>query len=206
MRCMRLMALFGLLLAFILIPFFLWEDHIRVAVEGFLATEHARVWTALVLAVVLALDILLPVPSSIVSTAAGTLLGFPLGAASSFAGMTAGCVLGYAIGMRAPADRLLTPGELERVSKARERWGEWTLALFRAVPVLAEASVLFAGMTRAPFHRFVMLTALANAGISTIYAAAGAFAPNAGSFLYALGAAVALPGVGMWLLRGKRSE
>ncbi|MEZ5354289.1 MAG: VTT domain-containing protein [Bryobacteraceae bacterium] len=198
---MRLLILFTLVLAFILVPFLLWEEPIRAAVEEFLALPHARAWTAVVLAAVLALDIVLPVPSSIVSTAAGTLLGFPLGAAASLAGMTAGCALGYGLGLRAPAHRLVSMAELERLRAAQHRWGDWMLAIFRPVPVLAEASVLFAGMTRAPFARFLLLTALANLGISVIYAAAGAWAPGAGSFVYALAAALVLPGVAMWALR-----
>jgi uncharacterized membrane protein YdjX (TVP38/TMEM64 family) len=204
MSISKTLALVTLLLAFILVPFFLWEEPIRAAVERFLAQPHARLYTAAVLAAVLAFDVLLPVPSSIVSTAAGTLLGFPLGLAASFAGMTAGCAIGYGVGNRAPVRRVLSAGELDRLRNAQHKWGDWMLALFRPVPVLAEASVLFAGMTRAPFHRFLLLTSLANFGISAIYAAAGAFAPGIGSFGYALAAAIALPAVAMWLARRSR--
>ncbi|MEZ5401702.1 MAG: VTT domain-containing protein [Bryobacteraceae bacterium] len=196
---MRLLLLVGVLLAAILAPFFLWEGQIQAAIEAFLASPHAKLWTAIGIAAILALDILLPVPSSIVSTAAGTLLGLGLGTAASFAGMTAGCLLGYAAGLRAPVDRMLKPDELERMRAAQHRWGDWMLAVFRPVPVLAEASVVFAGLTRAPFHRFLTLTSLANLGISLIYTTAGALFPSLGSFFYALAAAILLPGIAMWL-------
>ena len=41
----------------------------------------------------------------------------------------------------------------EKLKELWGRYGEWTLILTRAVPVLAEAAVLFAGMTAMPFRR-----------------------------------------------------
>jgi hypothetical protein len=99
----------------------------------------------------------LPVPSSIVSTAAGVLLGFWRGTAVVFAGMTAGCLLGYAVGSRSSAVARRVVGEdgLVRAADLVRRYGDWVLVACRPVPVLAEASVIFAGLAHAPFGRFV---------------------------------------------------
>ena len=71
------------------------------------------------------------------------------------------------------------------------RYGDWTILICRPVPVLAEASVIFAGLVGAPFARFFALTALSNLGIALGYAAFGAFSMRMDSFLLAfLGALI----------------
>jgi 3-dehydroquinate synthase len=67
----------------------------------------------------------------------------------------------------------------------------------RPVPVLAEASALFAGLSAVPLPLYVVVTTLANAGISAVYCAAGANALSGGSFLLAFGASIGLPAVVM---------
>jgi membrane protein DedA with SNARE-associated domain len=198
---MRLILFAVLLLAAILIPFFLFGERISQWIEGWLSTAHGRAATAAALTGILALDVLLPVPSSVVSTTAGALLGFVPGLAASFAGMTAGCLLGYSLGRNAPAERWLSPAENELVRKARERWGDWTLVVSRAVPVLAEASVVMAGASRAPLGRFLLMTGLSNLGISAIYAAAGAYSSSRDTFFLAFAAAIAAPGLAILLTR-----
>ena len=71
----------------------------------------------------------------------------------------------------------------------------------RPIPVLAEASVLGAGLSRLPFRRFALLTTLANLGIAAVYSAAGAFAAGTGSLLLAFAGALLLPATVMLLTR-----
>lgn len=198
---LRLWHFSVLTLVFILVPFLLWEDAILGWTRGLLESGGARPALAAALAGVLAMDVVLPVPSSLVSTAAGALFGFVPGALVSALGMTAGCLLGYALGSRAPADRWIAASELARLRAAQSRYGDWLLILFRAVPVLAEASVFFAGLSRTPFARFLMLTSLSNVGISAVYSAAGAFSARRETFLFAFLAAMALPAVAILLTR-----
>ena len=73
--------------------------------------------------------------------------------------------------------------------------------MLRPVPVLAEASCLFAGASRMAWGRFAMLASLANLGISLAYAAAGASAASKESFLLAFAASIALPAIAMLLSR-----
>ncbi|WP_437965665.1 VTT domain-containing protein [Sorangium sp. So ce260] len=193
-----------LLLLAILVPFFLFADRIEAAARAFLAAPPSGVAVALALGGLLAGDVVLPVPSSFVSTAAGGLLGFWRGTAVSWAGMTAGAGLGYLLGARAGApalQRMVGEAELARLTRAAERHGPWFLLLFRGVPVLSEASVVFAGAGRMPRRAFFTVTALANLGISATYAAVGASAARLTSVLLLFAGVVLLPGLAMLLVR-----
>ncbi|MEZ5395647.1 MAG: hypothetical protein R2724_22920 [Bryobacterales bacterium] len=52
-----------------------------------------------------------------------------------------------------------------------------------------------------PLGRFVLLTALSNLAIALVYAAVGAYALEANSFLLAFAGAIVLPGIAMLLFR-----
>jgi membrane protein DedA with SNARE-associated domain len=127
------------------------------------------------------------------------LLGFGWGSTVVWTGMTAGCVIGYATGARGSgaARRFIGEDGIARASALMERYGDLTLVLCRPVPVLAEASVVFAGLVRADYGRFVRLTAASNLGIAAGYAAVGAFSRHldAYSFLVAFLGALLLPGL-----------
>lgn len=193
----------ALLAALILVPFALWQDEVS-AWTATLATAGRPRWTAGgALAALLALDVVLPVPSSVASTAAARLLGFWTGLLVSWSGMTAGALLGYWLGRRAPGLRLVGPSEMNRLRQAWKRNGDWVVVLFRAVPVMAEASVVFAGLATMPAGRFLTMAALSNLGISLVYAAAGSLSARLDSFLLAFTAAVALPGLAMLTSRAR---
>jgi uncharacterized membrane protein YdjX (TVP38/TMEM64 family) len=196
---MRWTILAAMLIAVVLVPFFLFEPQFNRFAEAVARGEGSRWLAAAGIAGLLAADILLPVPSSIVSTAAGVLLGFWRGTAVVFAGMTVGCVLGYAAGSRSTALARRVVGEdgLVRAADLVRRYGDWALVLCRPVPVLAEASVIFAGLAHASFGRVTALTALANLGIAAGYSAIGAFSMRVESFLLAFLGALVVPGLAM---------
>jgi uncharacterized membrane protein YdjX (TVP38/TMEM64 family) len=185
-----------LVLGVILVPFALWEEPLKAWTEHQLRPSGSPVLLALVLATLLALDVVLPVPSSVVSTAAGSLLGLWPGALVSTLGMTLGSLVGYGLGrtLEAPTlRRFVGDKELERMRTASLRWGDWLIFLFRPVPVLAEASLFFAGAARIPLKRFVVLSVLANLGVSLAYTTVGALAHQTSSFLLAFLGACSLP-------------
>lgn len=196
---MRWAALWFLLLALVLVPFLLFEKQFE-QLATWLAQGNASGWaTAGAIGGLLALDLFLPVPSSIVSTGAGVLLGFWRGAAVVWMGMTAGCLVGYAFGARAAgaARRLVGDASLARAASVMDRHGPWALVLCRPIPVLAEASVVFAGLVRTPRAPFLALTAGSNLGIALAYAAVGAYSMEAQSFLLTFLGALALPGLAL---------
>jgi uncharacterized membrane protein YdjX (TVP38/TMEM64 family) len=192
-------GLFGL----VLLPFFLFEAPFNAFADRITQADTAVWLAAASIFGLLALDVLLPVPSSIVSTAAGVLLGFWGGSAIVWSGMTLACLFGYALGAGASAAARRFVGEdgLRHAESLVHRYGDWTLVLCRPVPVLAEASVVFAGLVRAPFGRFFALTTLSNLGIALGYAAFGAFSMRLDSFLIAFLGALVLPGLAMLMAR-----
>jgi uncharacterized membrane protein YdjX (TVP38/TMEM64 family) len=200
----RLLLLSLLLLLFILIPFGIGEEPIQRWTQEILHGQRSRGGIAVALCGLLALDIVLPVPSSLVSTGAGLLLGFWKGALVSWIGMWLGCLVGYGMGRKMaqkPVQRLVGAQEYETISALMARYGDRTIALCRAVPVLAEASVLLAGMFGMPFRRFALLTAVSNLGISLVYAAVGAYSVQTGSFLLAFAGAILVPLLIMGIVR-----
>jgi len=194
---MRWALLWIVLIGLILLPFFLFETQFNALAEQITTSGASRWLAAGGIFALLALDVFLPVPSSIVSTAAGVLFGLARGALIVWSGMMAGCLLGYFVGVRAvAAARWIVGAEnLTRSESLMRKYGESAIVLCRPVPVLAEATVVFAGIVRAPFARFTALTAVSNLGIALGYAAFGAFSMRINSFLVAFLGALLLPGI-----------
>jgi 3-dehydroquinate synthase len=196
----------GLMLcALILVPFLLFEGQILgFAGDLFGARGHAGALLALLIVALFAGDVFLPVPSSLVSVAAVALFGW-MGGLLIWVGMTIGCGLGYWLGSRAGrplAERFIGRGEVARAQRIAANLGPATLVLTRAVPVLAEASTVAAGLAAMPVPRFLLTTGLANAGIALVYVAWGAAAAgSAGSFVMLFAAAIAVPIFGWAALR-----
>ncbi|MDX2111207.1 MAG: VTT domain-containing protein [Verrucomicrobiota bacterium] len=190
----------------ILVPFLLFESSMNAFVAQAMETLKARpIATAVFIAVLLMLDIFLPIPSSVVSTMAGGLLGFIPSTIAIWSGMTACCVLGYWMArlFARQFERFLGAKEKARLEHVFARHGLWAIALCRPVPILAEASVIFAGLAGMDFMRFLLLSTLANAGVALVYAAVGALAAGANAFLLAFFASILLPWLAMTLTRYK---
>lgn len=200
---MRWAILWVLLMGVVLLPFLLFEHQFNAFAEYITRHDTSRWIVAAAIFALLALDVFLPVPSSIVSTGAGLLLGFAAGAAIVWAGMMGGCLLGYAVGARGTeaARRFIGVDGIERAAVLVKRYGDLTLVLCRPVPVLAEASVVFAGLVRAHYGRFVRLTGISNLGIAVGYAAIGAYSFGMNSFLAAFLGALLLPGLFIMISR-----
>lgn len=131
--------------------------------EQWLAAQTGGWFTVGVVgAALLALDVLLPIPSSILGALLGGRLGFALGFAFSFAGLSLGSALGYAFGRLWPA-RLAAPSAASQPTPAFA-----LVLLSRPVPVFAEAISIAAGATRVSIASFALASSLGNA----LYAAA----------------------------------
>jgi len=175
---LRWTLLTTLVLAAILVPFALWEEPITAWSTRLLTPAAGRATVALVVVVLLAADVVLPIPSSFVSAGAVALLGALQGGLTIALGMTVAAWLGYGIGRwggEPLTRRLAGPRELERAERMMARYGTWVILLCRGVPVLAEASTLLAGATRVNAWRFLLVTSLGNAGLSCAYALIGVF-------------------------------
>lgn len=186
--------------ALILVPFFLFESYFEALGERIAGGEVSAGWAVTITGGLLAFDVVLPVPSSIVSAAAGVLLGFWLGTLVIWVGMTVSCVIAYMIGARSArlTRRIVGDDALDRARALAAQYGDLAIVLCRPVPVVAEASVIFAGVMHVPARRFLAVCAAANLGIAVGYAAIGAYSMHVDSFLLAFLGAMALPGLA-WL-------
>ncbi len=189
--------MFGsLILGVVLIPYILWGDSLEAAVAEFLHEPTGRFVLGVCGILLLAADIVLPVPSSLVASALGAAQGWLWGTAAAALGLTLGCVVGFGIG-RWARDRLGTERlgpDYQHVSSLLQRYGTSVLVLCRGVPVLAEASVMAAGALGMPARRCIAATILANVGVAGLYATIGAAAWDV-SPLAAFAMALLLPGI-----------
>ncbi len=197
------------LLGLILVPFLLFGEQFDRLGERMMRGDLAGWPAGALIGAFLMLDVVLPVPSSMVSTAAGAVFGFVQGTGVVWIGMMAGSVLGYFLGARATgATRWFVGTEsLARARRVGAEYGDWAIVICRPVPVLAEASVILAGLMHTPWRRFAVLTAMSNLGIAAAYAAIGAYSMSVGSFLLTFAGAIVLPGLTMlaakWWLTGR---
>lgn len=128
--------------------------------ETWLSSNDNNAWLfALTGSSLLALDIVLPLPSSIIGTLLGARLGLLPGFVTTFAGLMVGQLAGYLLGrlLLARADP-----ELPKVPTLM------LVFLSRPVPILAEAMAVAAGASSMPFAQFALTCAAGN----FIYAAA----------------------------------
>lgn len=192
--CLSL-ALFAVL---VIVSFLLFEEPMQrlLASLGQQPADPVRALNLAVLVIaLLALDVVLPVPSSMVSLLAVAVLGAVGGYLVIFVGLCLGSLLGYWLGAGyfRIASGLLDIEDWRKAGRLATRLNTWSLICLRGVPVLAETSVLAAGMQRYPLRRFLVITTLANAGLAAVYSALGSFVAEDQVLLLAVMASMLLP-------------
>ncbi len=206
------------LVAILLVPIvpFLWfGDTIEPWIESQLENPDWAsnpFYTSLGVIGCLVADIFLPIPSSNVCTFAGRLLGGFVGTVICWIGLNVSCAVGYYLAswFGWPLARKLSSEQtLDEMESYVRQFGAGTLILFRAVPVLAEASVLLMGIYRLPARRFWPPVIVANLGLAVAYAYLGEYASKHGWFGLAMSLAFALPAglmVVWWVWRRRSSD
>ena len=203
----RTLILLLLVTSAILIPFFIWEAPVAAWFDARMdAAAGYPLASAAVLFSLLASDIILPVPSSLVSTSCGLILGLWTGFFVSFMAMNVSAVLGYGLGrfFSRFAAKLIGPAEQAMLVRYAQQNGRWLLLLFRPVPVLAEASVVFSGLAHQPVRRAAVEVLAGNAIVSFVYAAVGAYGRASDSMLPACLATLVISGLCMLAVRFRR--
>lgn len=191
---LRVVSATAFLLALVLVPFLLFGD----AVEARTRVEASGTAFGIAIsgAAWLALDALLPVPSSIVATGLGTALGPWLGTLVNAIGLTASCVIGLFVGRSGSglARRMLGDELHSRFIDWTGQYGLLAVVACRAVPVLAEMSFMALGAARARSGPVLAAAALADVALGAVYAFAGAaHGPSAAPGAPAFAAAILLP-------------
>jgi uncharacterized membrane protein YdjX (TVP38/TMEM64 family) len=186
-----------------IVPFLALGESFEQKVSGWLHAEPTPTAAAVSIGILVS-DILLPVPSSIVLIVNGHLFGVAYGTVVSWLGVTVGAVLGFALARafgRPLAKRLCREDDMTRIEHLTGRHGPTVLVLTRALPVLAEATVLLMGATELSWRRFFLPVALSNLGLAVAYAAVGSLAGHDYGFLIALSASVAVPALATSAMR-----
>lgn len=192
----RWLLLVTILLSAIVLPWLVVGDELAELARESADALAGRPWLVMGLVIaLLALDPLLPVPSSIVAVAAGGVLGAGIGALAIWSGLMAGAILGFWIGRRpgrALASRLVGKAELGRFGPSLRPVGPLALLVSRPVPVVAEAVVIFAGTTLLPWRTFLIVMIPANAALAVAWAGLGAVS-SAGNMIPAIVGMITLP-------------
>ena len=192
----RTLPLMCLVLLVPILPFLLFGSQFEAWIRGFADDPQSIPVTAAVVIGLLSTDILLPIPSSVISTLSGWQLGWWRGTLATWTGMNLGALIGFALARRWGRPLALwfsKEEDLARMHHVSERYGPVVLAMARAVPVFAEASVLIVGIHGLSWRRFLPAVLLSNLGIALAYAAFGTYAEQHQWLPLALGISVALP-------------
>jgi uncharacterized membrane protein YdjX (TVP38/TMEM64 family) len=200
---MRLLRIFLILTALVLIPFFLWGGKLMALFDG----ESARAWIlswgklgGLAVMGLLVADLFLPIPATGVMSAAGYIYGPVLGGLLSVTGSFASGMLAYwlcrSFGRRA-AERLAGAAGLAQNESLFRRGGPWLVALSRWLPVFPEVIACLAGLARMKLRTFTVALLCGTLPMGFTYAAVGALFSTEPA--WAMGLSVALP-VLLWLI------
>lgn len=201
---MRLLWLFLGLAAVLLIPFLIWGHRLdlspEAAAEG-LRQHGAWAWAAAWL--LLAADLVLPVPATAILAALGFLYGPVLGGSIGAAGSLTSGMIGYglcrALGRRV-ALRLVGARDLERGTRLFQRWGAWLVVLSRWLPLFPEVISCAAGLIRMRWTTFAAALVCGSVPMSFTYAWVG----HAGNRHPGIATALSLLGPPLlWLLIGR---
>lgn len=156
----------------VLLPYLFFEAEIISLGEDFIRSDPYEGIVIMVIIIALSLDVILPVPSSLVALAGGSILGGWLGFIVLFSGFMIGAVLGYFLGSivgKRLGHSLFRRKGYRRVAYMNLSLGTLALIVCRFIPVLAETSVVMAGMAAVPRGRFIVLMVASNAALTAVY-------------------------------------
>ena len=194
-RCfvLRIVVLVILLVAVVSLPFVIWgEGFVAPLLE---AQEHRTIGLVVLAIVLLAADSVAPVPATLVIMFLAAKAGVVAGVIGGTLGLAAGVVAASWFGRAAVgriAPRFFPEAELQRLRTGLQRNLPVTLACWRSVPVLAEASVMLAAAAGVPMGRIFLVTLLPNFVIAVIYSVAASDSLVTASIAFAVTLLVSL--------------
>ena len=178
---MRLLWLFLILALLIVLPFLIWGESFEdfFSHEGTIAwlDQFGKKWAWAPGMLLLAADLVLPVPGTVVMAALGFLYGPLAGGLISATGSFLSGLLAYQIcshlGRRA-AERIAGARDLARGERLfGGNAAGWIVALSRWLPVLPEVVACMAGLARMPRRRFCLALLCGSLPLGFTFAAIG---------------------------------
>lgn len=137
--------------------------------------DHSGGWVAAASAGFLALDLVLPTPSSVVMTLNGKLFGTLAGSLINMVGLCAGGALAWCAGrcIQSGLQRFVSDQDRSRAAAKLRSQGIAVLILSRPIPIMAEAIAVTAGASGLSFSRYALGIFCGSLPISILYAYAG---------------------------------
>ena len=167
-----------------IVPFVLFHETVEQWVQGFIENP--------------------PSTQIVVLMVVGLLSGPWVATVASWFGLNLGAIIGYVFGRRLGrplAERLSSSGDLESIDRLSGRYGMLVLILTRALPILAEATVLLMGVNRIGWKQFLPPVLLSNLGIALAYSFLGYYAADNEWMVVAASISVSLPLILSFFLR-----
>jgi 3-dehydroquinate synthase len=155
--------------------------------------------TATLVAVLLAADVALPIPSSFVMVFSGAAFGVGWGSVVALAGSIIGEWIGFELVRRygrGVSSRLVGDDEFDRFSAFFDRHGIVAVILTRPLPVVMETMSLVAGLSTMSRSSFLLASLAGTAPIVVVYAWAGAVSRDVGSLVPAVVILIAVAACG----------
>lgn len=140
--------------------------------------------TALLIIGFLAVDVLVPVPSSVIMLASGALFGGILGGVLSIIGSLICAIIAFQASRRVGRDKVIEwvgQKDYENFSILMQKYGGYAVVLTRAVPLAMESMSFIAGLTKTKLKNFVLMSLLGYAPFAFLYSFAGASAKEISS-------------------------
>ena len=199
---MRVLRIFLVLAALVLIPFLIWGGKLMTLFDGEAARKFVQDcgpwgWAAVI--GLLIGDLFLPLPATGIMSAAGYVYGPWIGGVISVTGSFLSGMLAFTLcrtlGHRAALWVAGEKGLAENEALFR-RSGPWLIALSRWLPILPEVIACLAGLTHIRKRVFIAALLCGTVPMGFCYAAVGAMFAREPA--WALGLSVALPVV-LWL-------
>jgi len=206
---MKRLALIAVSLLAIFSCLFVIADHLGYTDEQHVATqiralEHSPRGQLLVAGAIiglLAIDLLLPVPSSVVMAVSGMVFGAWLGTLISFAGALLAALLGFYAcrwGGRRVFQRLLGEDDRTAIDEWFGTYGVYAILFSRPVPMLTEILSCLAGLSDLRPRTFILATALGTFPVCLVYGYFGSVSSPTNPWPAAC-VALLIPAVG-WLV------
>ncbi|WP_298773257.1 VTT domain-containing protein [uncultured Shewanella sp.] len=189
----------SLTLMVILSFLFLEQNTTEIISNTFLKLQQESQQTylsAIFLILILSINVILPVPDNLASVFATSHFNHFLAPMIICIGLTISSMVGYWLGStlhKITSQHKSNYPMTDKTKKSAHSASIIMLILFRAIPVLAEISVITAGIIRLPFKQFIWLIILSNIGLAFAYNQLGVLASSSHSILFLIIASTLLP-------------
>lgn len=142
-------------------------------------------WMAALLIIgFLAIDVLVPVPSTIVMIASGALFGSVLGGILAVVGSSSCAIIAFQVSRKMGREKVIRwigQKDYENLSTLMQKYGGYAVVLTRTVPLAMESMSFIAGLTEMKLKNFVLMCLIGYTPFAFLYSFVGASAKELSS-------------------------